>query len=207
MLSLPLYRFLFPFRSCSGSGSCSYSRSYSRSYSGFRIPDSRFSRRPSNGSLFVRFDLVRLKFVSFRQSMRYTTHISYNQYNAVQNLEKELSQNMLGQCKRVEIIELASMPCHALCTSKSGSKSFTEAIPFQLPVFLVIPANGKNVFKTNYILTVSKLISSKKISLEAVEVLLALNLPGSQVMRTEFWDRHGVMQISGCHSFTPLRSN
>ena len=25
-------------------------------------------------------------------------------------------------------------------------------------------------------------------------------------MRTEFWDRHGVMQISGCHSFTRLRS-
>ena len=122
----------------------------------------------------VRFDLVRWKFVSFRQSMRYTTHISYNQYNAVQNLEKELSQNMLEQCKRVEIIELASMPY--LCISKSGSKSFTQAIPFQLPVFLVIPANGKNLFKTNYILTVSKLISSKKISLEAVEVLLALNL-------------------------------
>ena len=147
---------------------------------------------PSNVSSLVRFDLVRLKLVSFRQSMRYTTHISYNQYNAVQNLEKELSQNMLGQCKRVEIIELASMPY--LCISKSGSKSFTEAIPFQLPVFLIIPANGKNVFKTNYILTVSKLISSKKISLEAVEVFLALNFPGSEVMRTEFWDRHGAMQ-------------
>ena len=93
---------------------------------------------------------------------------------------------------RVEIIELASMPY--LCISKSGSKSFTEAIPFQLPVFLIIPANGKNVFKTNYILTVSKLISSKKISLEAVEVFLALNFPGSEVMRTEFWDRHGAMQ-------------
>ena len=148
----------------------------------------------------VRFDLVRWKFVSFRQSMRYTTHISYNQYNAVQNLGKELSQNMLEQCKRVAIIELASMPCHALCISKSGSKSFTQAIPFQLHVFLVIPANGKNLFKTNYILTVSKLISSKKISLEAVEVLLALNLslslkksdfPVSEVMRTGFWDRHG----------------
>ena len=110
--------------------------------------------------------------------MRYTTHISYNQYNAVQNLEKELSQNMLGQCKRVKIIELA-MPY--LCISKSGSKSFTQAIPFQLPVFLVIPANGKNFFKTNYILTVSKLISSKKISLEAVEVLLPLNLPVTEV--------------------------
>ena len=99
---------------------------------------------------------------------------------------------------RVEIIELASMPY--LCISKSGSKSFTQAIPFQLHVFLVIPANGKNLFKTNYILTVSKLISSKKISLEAVEVLLALNLslslkksdfPVSEVMRTGFWDRHG----------------
>ena len=156
MLSLPLYRFLFPFRSCSGSGSCSCS--YSRSYSGFRIPDSgfplfqtplqrQFARSVWFGSIKICFSFC---------FMRYTTHISYNQYNAVQNLEKELSQNMLGQCKRVEIIELASMPCHALCISKSGSKSFTEAIPFQLPVFLVIPANGKTFLKrTTYLLLAS----------------------------------------------------
>ena len=107
----------------------------------------------------VRFDLVRWKFVSFRQSMRYTTHISYNQYNAVQNLEKELSLNMLWQESR-----------NYWAREHAISKSFTQAIPFQRPVFLVIPANGKYFVKTNNILTVSKLISSKKISLEAVEV-------------------------------------
>ena len=105
---------------------------------------------------------------------------------------------MLGQESR-NYCQLASMPCI--------SKSFTQAISFQLPVFLVIPANGKNFFKTNYILTVRKVISSKKISLEAVEVLLALNLslspndfPLDEVMRTGFWDRHG-----RCKVVSPLK--
>ena len=131
-------------------------------------------RDASTAVPLVRFDLVRWKFVSFRQSMPCTTHISYNQYNAVQNLEKELSPNMLGQESR-NYCQLASMPCI--------SKSFTQAIHFQLPVFPVIPANGKNVFQTNYILTVRKLISSKKISFEAVEVLLSTSLSLQMIFR------------------------
>ena len=57
---------------------------------------------------------------------------------------------MFGQESRIE---------HALCKTLMRSELiavYTQAIPFQPSVFLVIPANGKNLLKrTTYLLLAS----------------------------------------------------
>lgn len=101
------------------------------------------------------FDLVRLKFVPFRQSMRHTTLFSYNQFNAVQNLTEQLPLTMLGYESLIE---------HGILSKSLVRSELIHLTTIQVvPVSLVTLSKWQKRLKRN-ILTVNKLISSKRIS-------------------------------------------
>ena len=129
---------------------------------GFRVYRKLITRSSHTKSLFdrqrdaptavplVRFDRNLFHFVSRCDAL----HI-YHTINTMpsKSWKKSFLKTCLGNARESKL--LTSRACHI---SAYLNQALNRSL--QLPVFLVIPANGKNFFKTNYILTVSKLNQS-----------------------------------------------